>query len=314
MTFKTNSTNQTIQAQHQKGATKDIYSRITDKIIADLEKGELPWRKPWNAKHLAGHVNLPLRANDSPYQGINVLLLWAAAAEKGYVLPRWVTFNQAIQWGGTVRKGEKGTQIVYADKVVKSEPDDEGKEKIKSYPFLKAYWVFNVDQIESLPSHMYTAPVPAYDINPDRRNHVLEAFFLATKADIYTGTKASYNQQTDRIQMPPFESFRSAKVFYSTQAHELVHWTKHPMRLNRDMGRSRFGDEGYAKEELVAELGACFLAADLGIEPLPEEQHAAYIQSWLKALHDDKRLIIQAASHAQRAAEYVHSLQPQTLP
>ena len=113
--------------------------------------------------------------------------------------------------------------------------------------------------------------------------------------------------------MPPFESFESATSYYSVLAHELTHWTKHPKRLDRDFGRKRFGDEGYAKEELVAELGACFLAADLGFEPMPAEHHAAYIQNWLEALQNDKRFIFSAASHAQKAVEHVWSLQCASL-
>jgi len=291
----------------------DLYARITDKIIADLEKGNLFWRKPWSSEHLAGCVNRPLRVNDEPYQGINVFLLWAAAAEKGYTRPRWMTFNQASQLGGNVRKGEKSTQIVFADKLVKTEKDANGEEKTTKIPYLKTYNVFNVEQIEGLPEGMYQGPIQSYKINPERRNHMLEAFFASTKADIYTGTRASYNETTDRIQMPPFEAFLSAKDYYGTLAHELCHWTKHPTRLNRDLGRTRRGDEGYAKEELVAELGACFLAADLGIEPMPEEQHAAYIQGWLKALKDDKRFIFMASSYAQRAVDYIYQNKSPTL-
>ena len=146
--------------------------------------------------------------------------------------------------------------------------------------------------------------------NPETRNAELEQFFAQTKADIYTGHQASYSVATDRIQMPPFESFETATGYYATLAHELTHWTKHPKRLDRDFGRKRFGDEGYAKEELVAELGACFLAADLGFEPMPEESHAAYIQSWLSALQNDKKLIFASASYAQKAVGHIWTLQP----
>lgn len=285
----------------------DIYARITNKIIEHLEKGNLTWRKPWNSENLSGHVMRPLRWNNIPYTGINTLVLWGTAAEKGYVLPYWMTFKQAIEMRSTVRKGEKGAQIVYADRIVKEDEKD-GETKTTSIPFLKSYTVFNAAQIDGLPEVFYQIPEIAVS-NPEQRNEELENFFIQTKADIYIGTQASYNQGSDRIQMPPFESFESAVGYYATLAHEVTHWTKHPKRLNRDLGRKQYGDEGYAKEELVAELGACFLAADLGFEPMPEEQHAAYIKSWLKALKDDKRLIFVAASQAQKAVEYIHSTQ-----
>jgi antirestriction protein ArdC len=285
----------------------DIYQRITDKILADLEKGNLTWRKPWNSEHLEGKVMRPLRWNNIPYTGINTLVLWGTAADKGYLYPHWMTYNQAIELKATVRKGEKGTQIVYADKITVEKDTPEGETEVSNIPFLKTYSVFNVSQIEGLPKKFYQTPeVPT--VNACDRIDELEKFFAETKADIYCGNKASYNQSTDRIQMPPFESFESATTYYATLAHELTHWTKHPKRLNRDLGRKTYGDEGYAKEELVAELGACFLAADLGFEPMPEERHSAYIQSWLEALKDDKRLIFSAASHAQKAVEHIHGL------
>ena len=286
----------------------DVYARVTNKIIADLEQGNLTWSKPWNSEHLEGQVMLPIRWNKIPYTGINSLMLWGTAAEKGYILPYWMTFNQAIEMKASVKKGEKGTQVVYANKLTKEETDDNGETKTNQIPYLKAYTVFNASQIEGLPESYYKVPEsPA--ISSEQRIETLEDFFTQTKADIYTGNKASYHQTADRIQMPPFECFEKATGYYATLAHELTHWTKHPKRLNRDLGRKHNGDEGYAKEELVAELGACFLAASLGFEPLPEEGHAAYIQSWLKVLKDDKRFIFSAASQAQKAVEYIQSLQ-----
>lgn len=285
----------------------DVYARITAKIIMDMEQGNLTWRKPWNSEHLAGFVTRPLRWNNIPYTGINTIVLWATAAEKGYIQPHWMTFKQAVDLKGAVCKGEKGTQIVYADNIVKQKEDDNGQEQTYKIPYLKTYTVFNASQIEGLPDHYYQKPEPKQS-NDQERIAELEEFFARTKADIYTATQASYSQATDRIQMPPFESFATVLDFYATLAHETVHWTKHPKRLDRDFGRKRFGDEGYAKEELTAELGACFLAADLGFAPRSQEQSAAYIQSWLKALNEDKRLIFTAASHAQKAVEYLHQL------
>ncbi|MFN8343979.1 MAG: zincin-like metallopeptidase domain-containing protein [Spirosomataceae bacterium] len=283
----------------------DIYARVTNKILSDLEQGNLTWRKPWNNEHLARQVMRPLRWNNIPYTGINTLVLWGTAAEKGYVLPYWMTFKQATDLKANVRKGEKGEQVVYADKMVREEETPDGDTNSRRIPFLKTYTVFNTSQIEGLPASYYSVPETVIPAHALQRVESLESFFAQTKADIYTGTKASYNQLTDRIQMPPLESFETATDYYATLAHELTHWTKHPARLHRDMGRKQVGDEGYAKEELVAELGACFLGADLGFEPMPEAQHAAYIQSWLQVLKDDKRFIFSAASHAQKAVEYI---------
>lgn len=287
---------------------EDIYARVTAKILDDLDNGNLSWRKPWHAEHLACQVMRPLRWNDIPYTGINTLILWNAASDHGFTSPYWMTFKQATQIKSSVRKGEKGTPIVYADTFTKEEEDANGEVKSSRTPFLKSYTVFNALQIDGLSEGFYKTPEPVI-INQQARNQALEQFFAQTKADIYTGSKACYTQSTDRIQMPPFESFETAMRYYAVLAHEICHWTKHPSRLNRDLGRKQYGDEGYAKEELTAELGACFLAADLGFEPQPEEHHAAYIQSWLQVLKDDKRFIFQAASHAQKAVEYIHALQ-----
>lgn len=288
--------------------TDDIYTRITNKILADLEKGELTWRKPWNSAHLSENVQRPLRWNNIPYTGINTVVLWATAAEKSYDLPHWMTFNQALDLKASVRKGEKGTQIIYADQLLKEEEDKHGEKQIVQIPFLKSYTVFNAHQIKGLPEHFYTI-AKSVPVNTPQRMEAIETFFAQTKADIRKGYKAAYYIGEDYVDMPPIESFETAKDYYGVLAHEITHWTKHPTRLNRDFGRKVWGDEGYAKEELVAEIGACFLAADLGFEPMPEENHAAYIQSWLQALQDDKKLIVFAASYAQKATEYLHSLQ-----
>lgn len=288
--------------------SNDVYTRITNKILFDLEKGEITWRKPWNSQHLAQNVQRPLRWNNIPYTGINTVVLWATAAEKGYMLPYWMTFNQALNLKASVRKGEKGSQVIYAEQILKEEEDKDGEKQVIQIPFLKSYTVFNASQIDGLPGHFYelAEPVPS---NSPQRIEELDNFFSQTKADIRTGSKAAYYTIGDYVDMPPIESFEAAKDYYSVLAHEITHWTKHPKRLNRDFGRKHWGDEGYAKEELVAEIGACFLAADLGFEPMPEEKHAAYIQSWLKALQDDKKLIFSAAAYAQKAVEYIYQLQ-----
>lgn len=288
------------------GAKPDIYTRITDQIVSALEKGVKPWTQPWNAAHAAGPVSRPLRHNGQPYAGINVLTLWASAMERHYAAPIWMTFKQAIELGGNVRKGEKGSPVVYANTIVRTEEGTDGDDEERAIPFLKAYTVFNIAQIDGLPAHYYA---PANDDpNPDERIAHAERFFAATGFDIrYGGNSAFYVPSLDYIQMPPFEAFRDAHSFYSTLCHEATHATRHESRLDRDFGRKRFGDEGYAREELVAELGAAFLCADLGLKLEDREDHAAYIGSWLKVLKDDKRAIFSAAAHAQRAADFLHN-------
>ena len=289
---------------------KDIYTRITDQIVTALEQGIKPWTQPWNAAHAAGPVSRPLRHNGQPYSGINVLTLWASSMERHFAAPIWMTFKQARELGGHVRKGEKGSPVVYANTLTRTEVDEStGEETDQTIPFMKGYTVFNIEQIEGLPAHYY-APAET-QLNPDQRVAAADAFFADTGADIrHGGSGAYYCPPEDFIQMPVFESFRDAESYYATLAHECTHWTRHKSRLDRDFGREKFGDAGYAREELVAELGAAFLCADLGLTLEDREDHAAYIGSWLKVLKDDKRAIFAAAAHAQRAADYLQGLQP----
>jgi len=287
---------------------QDIYSRVTDKIITDLEQGVRPWLKPWNAEHAAGRITKPLRHNGQPYNGINILMLWSAAMEKEHTAPIWMTFRQAKELGANVRKGEKGELVVYANKINRTEETTGGEEIEHTIPFMKGYTVFNVEQIEGLPSHYYQLAEPVLD--PVQRIQHAEAFFAATGADIrHSGNQAYYAIGSDRIQLPPFESFRDAESYYATLAHEATHWTRHPNRLDRSFGRKRYGDEGYAQEELVAELESAFLSADLGITPEVRDDHAAYIDSWLEVLKKDQHAIFSTAAHAQRAADFLHGFQ-----
>jgi antirestriction protein ArdC len=196
---------------------------------------------------------------------------------------------------------------LYANTFTRTEEDAEGQEIDREIP--KGYTVFNVEQIEGLPEHYYAKPEPRFT-DVQRIEHA-DAFFAATQADIrYRGGRAYYAQEADYIQLPPMESFCDAESFYATLAHESIHRTKHPSRLNRDFGRKVWGDEGYAREELVAELGAAFLCADLEITPEVQEDHASYIATWLQVLKNDTRAVFQAAAFAQRAVDYLHSLQP----
>jgi antirestriction protein ArdC len=202
-----------------------------------------------------------------------------------------------------------GSLAAYANKITRTERSESGEDVERKIPFLKGHTVFNVEQIDGLPDHYYAQPAPRFD--PITRIEHAEFFFRATGADIrYGGGRAFYSPSQDFIRMPPFEAFRDAESHYSTLAHETVHWTRHPTRLDRDFGRKRFGDEGYAIEELVAELGAAFLCASLELTLEPREEHASYIQNWLTVLRNDKRAIFQAAAHAQRAADFLRQLQP----
>ena len=295
--------------------TTDVYSKVTDKIIAELEKGDRPWMKPWNAEHAAGKITRPLRHNGLPYSGINILMLWGEAMEKGFSAPIWMTFKQGQELGGYVRKGEKGSLVVYANTITKTEHNDETDEDEEhKIPFMKGYTVFNVEQIDNLPAHYYaTAQAPTLD--PMQRLEHAEQFFRNTGAVIqHVGNQAFYTIDKDYVKMPPFEFFQDPESYYATLAHEETHWTRHPTRLDRNLGRKKWGDEGYAMEELVAELGSAFLCADLGLTPEVREDHAAYIANWLTVLKGDKRAIFSAAAHAQRAAEFLHKLQPNPEP
>ncbi|WP_250504690.1 zincin-like metallopeptidase domain-containing protein [Caballeronia sp. AZ7_KS35] len=289
--------------------TQDVYARVTDKIIADLEKGVRPWMKPWSAGHTEGRITLPLRHNGVPYRGINVLLLWGEAMANGYSGNRWMTFKQATELGAHVRKGEHGSLVVYANTVTKTEANDNGEEIEREIPFMKGYTVFNVDQIDGLPEGYQTKPEPKGE--PLQLIEEAEAFFAATGATFrHGGNRAYYAPRLDLIQLPTPEAFRDAESYAATKAHELTHWTSHPTRLNRELGK-RFGDEAYAAEELIAELGAAFLSVTLGITPEVREDHAAYLGHWLTVLKADKKAIFTAAAHAQRAADYLQTLQQQ---
>lgn len=287
----------------------DIYARVTNVIIEALEQGVRPWHKPWHAENAAGRITRPLRFNGEAYRGINILMLWASAEAQGFDCPFWLTFRQASELGGHVRKGERGSPVVYASTFSKSESQEDGEETEEKIPFLKEYTVFNALQCDGLPERFFEVS-QALKTTPPARIEQAELFFANTKADIrHGGNRAYYAAETDYIRMPPFESFVDAEAHAATLAHELTHWTKHPSRLDREFGRKRWGDEGYAIEELVAELGSAFLCADLNIIPETREDHAAYIGHWLKVLKDDKRAIFSAASHASKAVDFLHLLQ-----
>ena len=284
-----------------------IYARVTDRIIAELEAGTIPWVRPWGSA--TGAAALPSNAaTGRSYSGINILLLWGAAMEHGYPLQSWLTFRQALGLGGCVAKGEKGMSIVYADRFTPERERDRASqagEEAKSIAFLKSFTVFNVAQCEGLPEHLLAAAEPA----PERI--VLEGaetLIANSRAVIRIGgDKAFYSPSDDFVQMPPQCLFADPIDFYRTELHELGHWTGHPGRLGRDQS-GRFGSAAYAREELVAELSAAFLCASLSIEPTL--RHASYIDTWLEVLRADERAIFRAASQASKAADYLLTFRP----
>ncbi len=291
---------------------QNIYDRVTKKIIADLERGVCPWQKPWDDDKAALRIVRPRRHNGEFYNGVNILLLWDAAFTYGFENPYWMTFKQAKEYGAHIRKGEKAALVVYANKIVKTETDQEtGQDVEREIPFLRGYSVFNAQQIEGLPEKFIWNPSSLAATSRTERLTHIDEFIRNTGAVIrHGGEKAYYAPASDHIQMPPLDAFADQESYYATLTHETTHWTSHKDRLNRDFGQKEKFDAAYAKEELVAEIGAAFLCAELGLAPEPREDHAAYIGHWLKALNNDKKFIFSAASHASRAVDYLKGLQP----
>lgn len=279
----------------------DLYETVTARVIAALEAGTKPWSRPWGS---VPGAELQLRSTGQEYRGINQLLLTLTAGASGYGSPYWLTFKQALDLGGNVRKGEKSTEIVFYKKLtVKDRDAAEGSDETKQIPMIRSYRVFNADQCDGLPARYRPAPLVLVDSKA--RDEASEAALRSSGADIREGgNRAFYSPDTDHVQMPPFAAFASVGGYLATLAHELVHWTGPNKRLGRTFGR-RFGDTDYAFEELVAELGSMFVCARLGVAGEHIDNHAAYLGSWLKKLRDDKRAIFKAAALAQTAADMV---------
>jgi len=280
---------------------RDVYARVTDQIITAIEQGAGTWRMPW---HTSGRFAFsPINvASKKPYRGINTVCLWAAAQSKGYESGEWATYQQWQDRGAQVRKGEKSTLVVFwkfANESRESQDDGEQPANGSRLLFTRGYSVFNAAQVDG-----YTLRAEREVPIPKRIAHA-DAFFASVGADLrHGGNQAFYSPATDHIQMPPFEAFRDSLSYYATLAHEHTHWTASAARCNRELGK-RFGDNAYAAEELIAELGAAFTCAHLGLSTEPRADHAQYIQSWLRVLKADKRAIFTAASKAQQACDWL---------
>jgi antirestriction protein ArdC len=273
-------------------------ARITQEIIARLEAGTKPWIKPWRGLP----VSRPLRACGIPYKGMNVFWLWMVADMCGYVSPFWMTYKQAKDLGAQVRKGEKSTIAIFYKSYTKEvEAPDTGEKSDEARRVLKAYPVFNADQVEGLPDHFH--PTTTIEmIEPEGRKTELDSFFAAVPVNLrHQGDEAYYEPVPDRVTMPPAGLFTGFDHYYATLAHELSHWTGHTSRLGRDL-RNRFGSAAYAAEELVAELSSAILGAELGLPVTHLDHHASYIEHWLRLLKDDDRAILTAAAKAEEAA------------
>ena len=297
------------QPQPVEAPRASLYAEITARIVAEMEAGRVPWIQPWGPG-TAG-AGLPRNAvTGRPYSGINVLILWGAVIGGGYPSQSWLTFRQALAAGGAVRKGERGTCVVYADHFVSTRSGtgatgtdgdrrDEG-EQTRPVPFLRRFTVFNLAQCEGLREDLAgdAAPLPEREIVP-----VAETLIAASGVDFRVGgDKAFYVPSLDFVAVPPQPAFFDQINWYRTALHELTHATGHKSRLDRNLA-SAFGTSGYAREELVAEIGSAFLCAALGI--VPTVRHADYLGSWLDVLREDNRAIFRAASQASKAADWL---------
>jgi antirestriction protein ArdC len=282
----------------------NLYDEITTKIIAELEAGRLPWVQPWGASSVAAGLALPRNATTGRrYSGINVLILWGSVVERGFSGQSWLTFRQALSLGGNVRKGERGTTVVYADRFVPGEERERAQETGKdarTIHFLKRFTVFNAEQCDGLPEGIAAAapPVDAALIEPG-----VQALIDAAKVDLRIGgERAYYDVAGDFVRVPPPQAYFQPIDWHRTALHELGHWSGAAHRLARDLAGG-FGSKKYAQEELVAEMAAAFTCASLGI--VPTVRHADYIGAWLDILREDNRAIIRAASAASKAADYL---------
>jgi|SRR6516165_1768002 antirestriction protein ArdC len=285
---------------------RNLYAEVTTRILAELKAGVLPWRRPWS--ETPGR-NVPVNgATNREYNGTNVVLLWMAIRNHNWSTARFVTFKQALELGGHVRKGEHGTKIYFVkDLKFAGESEAEGDEESagRSVRMLREYTVFNVAQCDDLPARVIDQPI----VKPrhhDARDSLIEEFIATTGANICeSGDRASFIPSTDAIVMPAFAAFDGAGAYYGTLFHELAHWTGHKSRLDRELGK-RFGNQAYAAEELIAELAAAFLCAEFSIDGDP--RLSGYIEHYIDLLESDTKAFFTAASKAQAAVDYLREL------
>lgn len=273
-----------------------MYEEITERIIDSLEAGGIPWVRPWGSVQYGQHRNV---ITDRPYSGINIILLNLVAIERGYDDPRWITFKNAGQLGGHVRKGEKGVGIVFWRIKTTGQSDDNGSDDDRNaIPLMRMFTVFNIQQCNGLE----LSPLEVTAGNPGAENPDAEK--ILGLADLRNGgNEAYYSKTSDFIVMPDRETFENLDFYYSTFYHEIVHWSGHPSRLDRKFG-NRFGDQHYAFEELVAEIGSAYLGSATGI-PFENMRHHEYVHSWLQIFSIDTKAIFAAAAKAQVAADFV---------
>ncbi|MEG3147604.1 zincin-like metallopeptidase domain-containing protein [Sphingomonas sp. RT2P30] len=289
---------------------QSLYTEVTNRVIAELEAGRVPWVQPWDGA--ACGCTMPHNAGTGRrYSGINVLILWAAVIEGGYASQRWLTYRQAQAAGGNVRRGEKGTVVCYADRFTpkgeEARAQDEDRDA-RQIAFLKRFTVFNVDQCEGLPEALTGTPdLPTeVDILPQ-----VQALIEASGADFRVGgPEAYYSPGADYVAVPPSAAFHEPINWHRTALHELGHWTGHRSRLDRNQ-RGGFGSGDYAREELVAEMASAFACASLSIRPTV--RHADYVGSWLAVLRGDEKAIFRAASAASKAADYLLAFAPEAV-
>lgn len=291
--------------------SRDVYTQVTDTIISAIEAGAGQWDMPWH-RHGVTHTRPMNALTGKRYRGVNVLALWAAAEARGFTTGLWGTYRQWQAKGAQVRKGEKSSLVVFFKDLAVDETNPETGETDRGRRLVaKASYVFNATQVDG-----FSLPEPAAPSNPAEVLSQVEAYVTATGARVaFGGEGAFYRPLTDTIHMPDRARFVGSatssptECLYSTLLHELTHWTGIKPRCVREFGK-RFGDDAYAMEELVAELGAAFLCADLGIANTPRPDHAAYISHWLTVLKADKKAIFTAASKAAQAVDYLDALQP----
>jgi antirestriction protein ArdC len=279
---------------------RDLYAEVTARIVAALEAGTPPWIRPWSGDLERVPVNGFSRR---PYRGINCILLTLEAQLRGFGRNAWLTYRQATELGAQVRGGEHGTTVVFFKRhELPAEASDDSSEP-RVVPLLRSFTVFNVEQIDRLPERLQK---PTAEPNGWLPEHAPEELLAKSGARVeHGGFAAFYMAAEDRIQLPERELFADAGSYYATALHELVHWTGHPSRLGRELGR-RFGDAAYAVEELIAEIGSAFLCAACRLEG--RLQHAAYVAEWIKVLKADKRAVFTAAAKAQQAADYLQGM------